>query len=59
MKCTHPPKRLYCWTAYDGTRCVACCDCGEILRGSELIAPDTQKAARVAEFVKQCEPNHR
>jgi hypothetical protein len=31
--CKHPPQRLWAWTAYDGTLCVACCDCGAILKG--------------------------
>lgn len=32
--CPHPPARLYSWTAYDGTICVGCCDCGAILAGA-------------------------
>jgi len=31
--CQHPAKRLYSWHAYDGSLCVCCCDCGEVLRG--------------------------
>lgn len=33
MKCKHPPNRLFCWTAYDGTVCCGCCECGKILSG--------------------------
>ena len=32
--CPHPPTRLYTWFAYDGTLCIACCDCGEVLAGA-------------------------
>ncbi len=32
-ECPHPPERLYTWTAFDGSLCVACCDCGEVLKG--------------------------
>jgi len=31
--CKHPPSRVYSWQAYDGTMCVACCDCGKVLSG--------------------------
>ena len=34
MNCKHPPTRLYSWFAYDGTLCVGCCDCGEVLAGA-------------------------
>ena len=33
-ECKHPPERYYCWTAWDGTLCIGCCDCGEVLRGA-------------------------
>ena len=32
--CKHPPARLYAWHAFDGTCCVACCDCGAALAGA-------------------------
>lgn len=32
--CTHPPRRLYTWTAYDGALCIACTLCGAVLRGA-------------------------
>jgi hypothetical protein len=32
-QCKHPPTRLYAWRAYDNTLCVACCECGEVLKG--------------------------
>ena len=32
--CQHPPSRYYCWTAYDGTVIVCCCDCGKVLHGA-------------------------
>lgn len=32
--CKHPPARLFAWTAHDETLCVACCDCGAILKGA-------------------------
>ena len=32
--CTHPPTRLFSWYAHDGTLCIACCDCGEVLAGA-------------------------
>ncbi len=31
--CAHPASRLWCWQAIDGVWCVACCDCGAVLRG--------------------------
>ncbi len=31
--CYHPPTRLFAWYAYDGTLCVCCCECSEVLRG--------------------------
>lgn len=34
MSCKHPPSRLYSWTAFDGVLCVACCECGAVLRGA-------------------------
>ena len=33
-ECTHPPTRLYTWTAFDGTFCIACCECGAALKGA-------------------------
>ena len=33
QECKHPPTRQYAWHAYDGTLCVCCCDCGEVLTG--------------------------
>ena len=32
--CNHPPTRLYAWFAYDGTLCVGCTECGQVLRGA-------------------------
>jgi hypothetical protein len=32
--CTHPPARLFSWFANDGTLCIACCDCGDVLAGA-------------------------
>jgi len=32
--CTHPPARLFSWFAHDGTLCIACCDCGDVLAGA-------------------------
>jgi len=32
--CQHPSRRLYSWTAADGTLCVGCCDCGAVLAGA-------------------------
>ena len=32
--CNHPPARLFTWFAHDGTLCIACCDCGEVLAGA-------------------------
>lgn len=32
--CNHPPARLYSWFAADKTLCVACCECGAVLRGA-------------------------
>jgi hypothetical protein len=31
--CPHPARRLHSWHAYDGTLCVACSECGEVLSG--------------------------
>lgn len=37
--CTHPPQRLYSWFAYDcitnkkSWLVIACCDCGDVLKG--------------------------
>jgi hypothetical protein len=31
--CRHPASRLWSWQALDGVWCVACCDCGAVLRG--------------------------
>lgn len=33
VACQHKAERLYAWTAYDGTACIACNDCGEVLLG--------------------------
>jgi hypothetical protein len=33
-ECNHPPTRLYAWNAFDGVLCVACCDCGAVLKGA-------------------------
>lgn len=46
-KCTHPPARLYSWTAADGVFCVCCCACGASLLGT---APATVEEA-LAEHV--------
>jgi len=32
--CKHPPARVYGWLAFDDTLCLACCDCGAVLRGA-------------------------
>ena len=32
--CAHPPARLFTWFAHDGTLCIACCDCGDVLAGA-------------------------
>jgi hypothetical protein len=32
--CRHPPARYFTWFAGDGTLCIACCDCGAVLRGA-------------------------
>ena len=40
--CTHPPARLFAWFAYDGTLCMACCDCGNVLTGAARL-PATAK----------------
>lgn len=32
--CTHPAKRHFVWKAFDGTLCICCCDCGEVLKGA-------------------------
>src|SRR3990167_11435719 len=34
--CKHPATRLYSWFAYDDTLCIACCDCGEVLKGAYI-----------------------
>lgn len=31
--CPHPPRRNFAWFAYDGTLCVGCSECGEVLKG--------------------------
>jgi hypothetical protein len=31
----HPPFRHFAWHAYDGTLCIACCECGAVLQGGE------------------------
>jgi len=41
--CEHTPRRLWAWTAYDGTLCVACCDCGTSLRGAIDQGPNKGK----------------
>lgn len=36
--CPHPPHRMYTWWADDAKGrhlMVACCDCGEVLRGAD------------------------
>lgn len=33
-ECKHDPKKLYTWNAYDGTLCIACCECGAVLKGA-------------------------
>ncbi len=35
QNCNHPSTRLFAWHAYDGTLCVCCCECGEVLQGEE------------------------
>ena len=32
--CKHNPSRLYSWYAHDQTLCIACCDCGSVLKGN-------------------------
>jgi hypothetical protein len=32
--CNHPSARLFTWFAHDGTLCIACCECGEVLAGA-------------------------
>ena len=32
--CAHPPTRYYAWNAWDGRLCVACCECGAVLKGA-------------------------
>lgn len=43
MACKHKPSRIYAWRAYDGTMCVACCDCGEVLTGAASRPTNTQE----------------
>lgn len=38
--CAHPAERLHAWWAYDGTLCVACCDCGAVLAGAADDVPE-------------------
>jgi hypothetical protein len=45
--CPHPPARHYAWFAYDGTLVVACCRCGEVLKG----AADTEVTRTVRKEV--------
>jgi hypothetical protein len=45
QKCKHPPNRLYAWRAYDGTLCIACCDCGIALKGA-ISADEIEKLGR-------------
>lgn len=33
-ECKHPARRLFGWKAFDGTLCICCCECGEVLRGA-------------------------
>ena len=36
--CPHPPQRLWAWRVADAlgkTLCIACCDCGAVLRGGD------------------------
>ncbi len=40
--CPHPPARRFAWHAYDGTLCVGCCDCGEVLAGAATLAALSQ-----------------
>jgi len=42
--CTHPPARLFAWFAYDGTLCIACCDCGDVLTGAAHLPNATAQA---------------
>ncbi len=34
-QCSHPVTRRFTWHAADGAPCVACCDCGAVLAGSQ------------------------
>ncbi len=43
--CPHPVRRLYAWLAYDDTLCVACCDCGAVLRGGASLHDDPDPGA--------------
>ena len=33
-ECKHLPERNYAWIAADGVVCIACCDCGAVLKGA-------------------------
>ena len=44
--CTHPPARLFAWFAYDGTLCIACCDCGDVLTGAAHLPNATAQPNR-------------
>ena len=41
-KCKHPPERLYSWSAWCGTLCIGCCECGEILKGGVSLDDESQ-----------------
>ena len=43
-KCKHPPRRLYTWDAADGTLCVACCECGKVLKGGVEVSEERIKS---------------
>jgi hypothetical protein len=44
--CRHPASRLWCWQAHDLAHglvwCVACCDCGAVLRGEATLASEQE-----------------
>lgn len=50
--CPHPSGRLFAWTAYDATRCIACCDCGAILTGGTTMTTTPTDAPPWAERIK-------
>lgn len=43
MECSHPPARRFCWVAIDGVMCIACCDCGEVLKGGVTLDTEVEK----------------